>query len=422
MNKKNSFLILILLTIDALALTNLTGPMIELIANGLNISSKGSIGYIEAIFLLVGAFSSMIWAILGNKYSRKKMLMLATLDWSIFSLLSAFSVDFNSLLFFQILTAIGFGAVIPLTYSITLDLVDAEKRGRMLGLLISANALGSGWGLILGGVVSDFTSWQIPFIIISILGFSSVLEIYFMYNPKRGEMEKLYAEIDDDSLGLSYNINFKDLKEIFNIKSNRWLLILNFFQFLAVGPTTYFFVDMLITDHDFSSTIATIFMLIIYCSNLIGAPYFGKIGDDKKLKDETGRIKVILLCFIGPIFYVIGYSLSFTSSDLIISLICLCILFFGALFVSGIDPLSSATLGELNPPKVRATIFSLNMVAQTVGRSIGIVIMILIFESSGQIYQIGFILMGILLIVCVLFVIPLKKTLIKDIQKIKEKS
>ena len=419
---RNSLIVIILLTIDTLALSNFTGPMAKEIAVALSIA-ESQVGDIEALFLLVGAFSSLVWAMIGDKFSRKKLLFIATLTWSVFSLLSGLAEDYISLLLFQMGVAVGFGGVIPLTYSLTLDLVDAEKRGRALGFLIAANAIGSGFGLILAGELIESFSFSIPFIVISILGFAAATQVLFMYEPTRGERDVFYEKVDDESLGMSFKINVEDLKDILKKKSNVWLLLMYFMLFVGVGPTTYFFVSMLRTDHGFAPGAASIFMVVIYLSQLFGAPFHGNRGDRKYQTDNKGRLKVIISCFlIGPIFYIVGYALNFTSDDTLMIVLFLLILSVGSFFISGIDPLAAATLGDLNPPKVRATIYSLSMVAQTVGRAVGIIICGALLIVFGGTYQPGFIIMGIIFLISVIFIIPLLKTLSSEIKSIKSDS
>ena len=416
---RNTLIVIILLTIDTLALSNFTGPMAKEIASALSVA-ESSIGDIEALFLMVGAFASILWAIIGDKFSRKKLLFLVTLIWSIFSFLSAFADDYMSLLLFQMGVAVGFGGVIPLTYSLTLDLVDAEKRGRILGFLIAANAMGSGFGLILAGQLIESFSFSIPFIVISIMGFTVAILILFTYEPKRGERDILFEKIDDDSLGMSFKINLQDFLEIVKKRSNLWLLLMYFTMFVAVGPTTYFFVSMLRTDHGFAPGTASIFMVVIYMSQLFGAPFFGNRGDRKYQTNEKGRLIVIIICFlIGPICYTIGYSLNFVSEDIIMIILFSIIISSGSFFISGIDPLAAATLGDINPPKVRATVYSLSMIAQTLGRAVGIIICGAMFISFGGTYQPGFIVMGIIYFSSVIFVIPLLKTLSSELKSIK---
>ena len=127
--------------------------------------------------------------------------------------------------------------------------------------------------------------------------------------------------------------------------------------------------------------------------------------------------KVIIICFlIGPVFYTIGYTLNFTSEDILMIVLFAIVVSTGSFFVAGIDPLAAATLGDINPPKVRATIYSLSMVAQTVGRAVGIVICGALFISFGGTYQPGFIVMGIIYLSSVVFIIPLLKTLTSELK------
>ncbi|TFG06602.1 MAG: MFS transporter, partial [Promethearchaeota archaeon] len=127
--RKHSSSILVLLTLFSSALISIIMPMAKEIAQALNIRSEAQVAFINAMFLLVGAFSSLIWAILADKFSRKQMLIIGTSIWSLFTFLTIFSTDFYSLLFFQLIAAIGFGSALPLIFSLTVDIGDIEKRG-----------------------------------------------------------------------------------------------------------------------------------------------------------------------------------------------------------------------------------------------------------------------------------------------------
>ena len=133
--KQQSFIILILLTLFSSALISIIMPMAKEVAQALKLESEAQVQIINSMFLFVGAFSSIAWAILGDKFSRKIMLIIGTFIWSFFSFLTIFATDFYSLLFFQIFAAIGFGSALPLTFSLLVDSVDSEKRGKSLKLL-----------------------------------------------------------------------------------------------------------------------------------------------------------------------------------------------------------------------------------------------------------------------------------------------
>jgi MFS family permease len=382
----------------------------------LSLSSEEQIAVINSMFLMVAAFSSLIWAVLADKFQRKSLLIVATIEWSIFTLLTIFATDFYSLLIFQLFTAIGFGAALPLTFSLIVDLVDSENRGRKFGVLSAVYVLGNGLGQMLSGFLIDFYTWQVPIFIISISGFFCTGLLFLLIEPIRGAMDKTSGDIEID---LSYKIKLKDLQKIWRIKSTIGLLIFNFVMFISIGAISSFFISMLKNDFMLSSGLATIFLILVFSSQVISGPLFGKMGDKKRQTDKNGRIKVVLICLLGgSSLYIIAYSLTLISTDLIVAFIFIAIIYVGAFLFGGIDPLTQATLGETNPPQIRSTIYSLNYLAYTFGRSISLLILGQLFLHFNNQYSPGYLVLSIMALSCSLLLIPILKYLPKDIEKI----
>ncbi|GAI63946.1 unnamed protein product, partial [marine sediment metagenome] len=327
----------------------------------LSLGSEEQVAVINSMFLMVAALSSLIWAVLADKFQRKTLLIVATIEWSIFTLLTIFATDFYSLLIFQLFTAIGFGAALPLTFSLIVDLVDSENRGRKFGVLSAVYVLGNGLGQMLSGFLIDFYTWQVPIFIISISGFFCTGILFLLIEPIRGAMDKTSGGTDID---LSYKIKLKDLQKIWRIKSTLGLLIFNFVMFISIGAISSFFISMLKNDFMLPSSLATIFLILVFSSQVVSGPLFGKMGDKKRQTDKKGRIKVVLICLLGgSSLYIIAYSLTFVSTGLMVAFIFIAIIYIGAFLFGGIDPLTQATLGEINPPQIRSTIYSLNFLA-----------------------------------------------------------
>ena len=419
MIKKNSFQVLIFLLMSTMALTNLTGPMADNIAFSLG-ASISQIGIVQSLFLIVGAFSSLGWAFIGFKRSRRSLLVVATCFWSLFTLVSGLSIEFYSFLTFQVLAAIGYGAIIPLSFSLSLDLVEVERRARSLGFLIAASVFGAGMGIILASFSVDYFSWKSPFIFLGFLGIFTVIFLSFILDPKE---IKNRADTTNSSLTVSYRLNVKDLRTIFSVKSNKYLFLLSFMSFVAIGPITYFFVSFLKTDHGFSgnSGIASIMQTAINTTQLFGAPYIGKLADKKNQSSNMGRLKVIQACIlIGPLFFFFGYLLIFNPMDVLLVILFLIFLSLGAFFISGIDPLSAATLGDQNSQRTITTVYSFNTITQTLGRSTGIFIVSALLLLNDGFYQGSFIFMSLIFLGCGAILIPLYKTLSLDMTPTKK--
>jgi len=412
--------ILILLTIFSSALFSIITPMAEEISSALHFD-ENQVVFINSIFLMVGAISSLFWALLGDKFSRKNLLIISTLEWSILTLLTILSTDFLSLLIFQIIAAIGFGAALPLVFSLTVDLVESESRGKKFGVLSAAYVLGNGLGQMLSGFLIDYYYWQTPLLIVSIFGFVCTGLLFSVKEPVRGAKDELYKTIDESALGLGYKIKLKDFKQIWKIKTTFWILVFNFAMFISIGAISSFFISMLKKDYDLSSTLATFFMILVFGSQVPSGPLFGKLGDKKYEIDKNGRIKIVLYCLIGgSVFYIIAYSLYFISNELSIAIVFLALLFVGAFLFGGIDPLTQATLGEINPPQIRSTIYSLNYLATiTLGRSISLLLLGQFFLIFNNHYSPGYFILSIMALSCILLLIPILKFLPRDIENIK---
>ncbi|MFX1277212.1 MAG: MFS transporter [Promethearchaeota archaeon] len=427
MNKVNSFImkqqslfILILLTLFSSALISIIMPMAKEVAQALNLESEAQVQIINSMFLIVGACSSIIWAILGDKFSRKKMLIIGTLIWSIFTFFTIFSTDFYSLLLFQLIAAVGFGSALPLTFSILVDLAEIENRGKFFGILSAAYVLGNGLGHILSGSLIDYYPWTLSFIIIATGGFICTISLFFMKEPIRGGMD-ISSDIADESvLGLSFKIKLKDVKKIWQKKTIFFILIFNFAMFIAIGAISSNFISMLKNDYKFTSSTATLILVMIFGSQIISGPVIGKIADKRMEKKKTGRMTIVLMCLIGgATMYIIAFSLILPTTSIIAFFMFFLVLFIGAFLFGGIDPLTQATLGDTSPPQIRSTVYSLNFLAYTFGRSISILFCAYLFLSFNDYYRPGYLILSILALMCSLVVIMILQKLPHDLDTMK---
>jgi len=410
MRKLDSFKILLLLVFFTSALFSTLSPMAVDIERSLNNVKQAQVLLIVSIFLAIGAISSLFWAILSSRFSYKKLLIIATLLWSIAELITAFATDFYTLLIPQIFAAIGFGAVIPISYSLIVDLFESEKRGRAFGVKEMIYVLGIGFAFILAGFLVGFLPWFIPVIIVSIGGFICVILLFFLEEPKK-ETNKL-----DESRNW---INFKDFKKIITIKSNIWILIFYFSVFIGYGAISPFFTTLLRNDYNFSPEIATVFLIFVFIGQIPSGIIFGNLGDKLYKKNKNGRMKVALICLIGgSIFNIIGFSLILISQELFIIIIFLVFTCLGATFFGGLDPLIQATLGELNQTKIRSTAFAISNLLIILGRSLSIFLLSISLGIFGNHYTPGFVALSFLALICAVLILPIMKFLPKDIENI----
>ena len=121
MKQEHSYKIIIITVFFSSALISILSPMAIDIANALPDVSQSQVLITVSIFLAVSAAFSIIWALLDTKFDRKKLLIIATIDWTFFTFLTTFANNFMTLVIFQVCSAVGFGAILPLSYSAIVD-------------------------------------------------------------------------------------------------------------------------------------------------------------------------------------------------------------------------------------------------------------------------------------------------------------
>ncbi|WP_338178229.1 MFS transporter [Candidatus Dormiibacter inghamiae] len=107
--------------------------------------TRGQTGLIATVTLVVSAFGGMAAGVLADRIGRVRTLMVTIAFYSVFTLLSGFAQSYEQLLFFRALQGLGFGGEWAAGAILVAELSDPVQRGRALGWIQSAWAIG--WGL-----------------------------------------------------------------------------------------------------------------------------------------------------------------------------------------------------------------------------------------------------------------------------------
>jgi MFS family permease len=430
--------ILFLLSIVISAASALLPPMTGVLVPLLGIPSDDWIGAVVTIFLLVSGFAAIPWAYFADRTTRRTLLIISTFFWILFFIpILLPTINFWSLLLFYSIGAIGIGATGPLALSMTMDCVPIRGRSTAFGLLGTAAGAGYGFGFIISGLLVEIFGWQMPFLIIIVLGFASGLLLFLTREPPRGQQEECIADLHSMGHTYTYQLSREDLHKIFRKPSNIYFLIVGI---IAIIPTAAFgawAVRWLNVDHSLSIFVATQFMTLALASQIAGNAVFGRLGDKLFRNDKKARTKLVLLCclFAGPILifaclYPFTVAPSATIFDLFLNpatLFFFLLVFIGTFFDAGITPLIYVSAGDINPPEVRSTAMSLHLLAHVIGVSLGTYLTpalgVLFF---GGIYSPSLAWICIFFFVASLFVLPILRYIVNDIkiteQDIREKA
>ncbi|MCH2181066.1 MAG: MFS transporter [Mariniblastus sp.] len=131
-------------------------------------------GYVLTFSVVLG-----IAGPLGDRYGRKKILLIGIAIFGLVSLWVGAAQSANSVIAARVALGIGGGLLLPLAASVLANCTPSDQMPRFMALLTAVTALGASTGPVLGGILTDsFLGWRwifyvnIPF---SLLAFFMVM-------------------------------------------------------------------------------------------------------------------------------------------------------------------------------------------------------------------------------------------------------
>ncbi len=344
------------------------------------------IGIIVASYLTVIMISILFFGYFGEKisekFSRKKVFVITNFMWVISFGLISLSINYFYLLIFVIIGAIGIGAFLPIGFSMIGDFFPPNERGRKFGAMNVSLLLGSGGGIIIGGLLGNYTwsfGWRIAYGLGCILGLLAILSYVLSgINPERGRAEPEFMDFKGE-INYNYKITFHSLGQLFKKKSVAAILISMIFSGIAnvtLGTWAIFYLTTKINDVNAGLYVTTIFLLA-GIGGIPGTIIGGKLGDSYfntgKLK---GRITISLiglilgiLCFLG--FYLIPFFTA-TPLQIVFSWIFFIAIGFVGFFLTSLCVGNIyAIYSEVCVPELRSTANALNGFMGNIGGIIG---------------------------------------------------
>ncbi len=136
-------------------------------------------------YILVFAALLFTWGVLGDRYGRKRILMIGLTVFGLASAACAFAPTAEALIGFRALMGVGGAAVLPVTLAIITVVFPPHERGKAIGMWAGAVGAAVALGPVLGGLLLEHPSWfewmtgnqwgavflvNVPIVIIGLIG------------------------------------------------------------------------------------------------------------------------------------------------------------------------------------------------------------------------------------------------------------
>ena len=321
-------------------------------------------GMINSGSLVVATLLYPVWGYLCDRYSRAKLLALASFIWGSTTWLSSVVRTYPQFLVTRASTGIDDSSY-PGMYSLVADYFSPGERSRVYGLLQFSQPIGYLVGMVLALMVAPMIGgWRSVFYITGSLGIVIAAIIFFgVKEMPRGKAEPEFEGMQE--IG-QFRFSWKAVAEIFKKKTMWFVFLQGFAGVFPWNVITFFFFGYLQTErgYDESAVLMTMAPIII----ILAAGYFvgGALGDWLFKKTTKGRILVSSLGVImGAIFLLLAMLTPIEARGQFFVFMCVT-----ALFMPFSSPNVVATVFDITSPEVRSTAQSVEYFVENSGAAL----------------------------------------------------
>ena len=318
------------------------------ISNDFNINNK-QWGLINSGALIVATILYPIWGYLYDRYSRTKLLSLASFIWGATTWLNAIVRSFGGFLATRASTGIDDSSY-PGLYTLIADYFGPTQRGKIFGILQLAQPLGYLLGMILALMVAPaIGGWRSVFYITGSLGVIIALLIFFgVKEMPRGKAEPEFENMTEMQ---TFKFSWAEAKEIFKKKTMWFVFLQGFAGVFPWNVITFFFFAYLEKErgYDANGILFTMAPVIL----ILASGYFigGALGDFAFKRTNKGRIIVSCIgVLMGALFMYLAITTPIEAKNQFFVFMCLTAIFM---------PLSAtnvtSTVYDVTVPEVRST-------------------------------------------------------------------
>ncbi|HEY7427038.1 MAG TPA: MFS transporter [Gemmataceae bacterium] len=263
------------------------------------------LGFVGNSFMWVYAAALPLAGLVGDRWSRKLLILGGLTFWSIVTLLTALSRRYEHLLLFRALEGLGEAFYMPASLSLISDYHGPETRSRAMGLHQSSVYAGTVLGGTVAGWCAEHYGWRYGFYLFGSVGVVlAVVLLFFLREPPR--RRKMENHAMDDSV-------FRAAADVFRIP----MVLLLMAVFVGANFVAAIFLTWLPTylkrhfgmSLTFSGLNATLWP---QAASVVGVLIGGWLADRWTRRRRGGRMLVQAIgLFAGaPLIFLTGWTLS----------------------------------------------------------------------------------------------------------------
>jgi MFS family permease len=378
------------------------------------------IGNISAAGRIAMAVAAFLWAYLGERYSRKLLLIIAGFISAIPFLFSIIAPNYALFFLSHVVSFVGRAAFVVLSPVIVMDMIPADGRGEASSVMGIGGLLGAGLGTVLPSFVVDLLSWKEPMLFLGMFSLSALIVLFFMEVPKRGAQERAVSDVLDEETEYCARLDLNVLKQVFAIRSNISIFISFAILQLSLGGVGYYTFTIFKEEYAMSATTTMLLVLGAQSLIMIGAAFWGPKSDEAFRRSPDGRIRTLILgSLVVTIFRALSYIAlpSYKLNPWFIIGYMIFSLLASFASITALIPLMNNIVGDTSPPEIRSITISIRNFIGVTSASVGIMIVGFIQSVQGT-FTWATIVISVIGLFSVFFLVPARKLIPKEMKSL----
>jgi MFS family permease len=343
------------------------------VGHELNLSID-QIGLLSGAFTVALTLSAIPFGIWADRASRKKVIAVSVMIWSLATGFTALAGNFFTLFLSRSVLGVGEGGYSPASNALLADYFSRAKRARILSRLATALFIGLMAGIILGGYISGRGpgAWRWGFVFTSIPGLLLAFLAWRIREPRRNQADAEEAEAAEVALEESAlsgemivprNV-FSQLGAILRIKTVLVLTAMQIFAYAVLSASITYLVILFQQKDSFgmTSTQAGLFTGFgVALAAIPGAILGGYLSDVINRRYPGARVLVCGLGFlVGAPSYLLSVVVGVSSHNIYLYSI---FFFLTTLLLNLYLGPGSAALCDVVPSALRASAVAISIFA-----------------------------------------------------------
>lgn len=309
-------------------------------------------GVLGSVASFVAAFASPIWGRMADRYGRKLMVLRSAFAISVCTVLMGLVLDVWQLLGARALMGVfaGFSAA---SVVLIASQVPQRKLASSLGLMSTAQLVGSLMGPVLGGALADLTgSYRVPFYVAGALSMLAFLLAWRL-------VPESFSPPKERGRGRSVLASMRLLVSNGAMAALVVVLLLTQFATMSVQPVVALYVQDILGDRPDLATLSGVALSVTGLAGIFAVPLLSRAAD------RYGEKRLVMVALAGAALMTAPQA--FTQHYLLF----VAERFGLGLFVGSIVPITNALIGRLTPPEERGFTYGMTSSAYFLGNSMG---------------------------------------------------